>query len=63
MDCYLTGVLESVKEVDSQVIDFLMSVGFDLKLMKEDNLEMLKRELISGFFLNSLLLVKLMLHR
>lgn len=63
MDCYLTGVLESVKEVDSQVIDFLMSVGFDLKLMKEDNIEMLKRELISGFFLNSLLLVKLMLHR
>jgi hypothetical protein len=41
MDCYLTGVLESLKEVDSKVIDFLMSVGFDLKLMKEDNIEML----------------------
>ena len=63
MDCYLTGVLESLKEVDSKVIDFLMSVGFDLKLMKEDNIEMLKQELTSRFFLNSLLLVKLMLHR
>ena len=45
------------------MIDFLMSVGFDLKLMKEDNIEMLKQELTSRFFLNSLLLVKLMLHR
>ncbi len=63
MDCYLTGVLESLKEVDSKLIDFLMSVGFDLKLMKEDNIEMLKRELTFRFFLNSLLLVKLMLHR